>query len=177
MSQSALHVWWWNDSGYQHLFVRHYYNKLKTCIDVILVVLSKLIVVLVFCIACIYCIICARHVSADIPVVLFYCHYKTRMNVTKLLTSALLCFFFFFFKTLKSNNWSFSQSYCKHFPSVLEMEEEKCLWGKQSWMKVVCFGKSFMILQTKETVPLISTVGWLIFSLYLFCWQSRTNQL
>lgn len=113
MSQWALHVWWWNDSGYQHLFVRHYYNKLKTCIDVILVVLSKLIVVLVFCIACIYCIICARHVSADIPVVLFYCHYKTRMNVTKLLTSALLCFFFFFFKTLKSNNWNF-------FPKLLQ---------------------------------------------------------
>lgn len=52
------------------------------------------IVVLVFCIVC---KVCDRHVSADIQVLWFYCHYKTRMNVANLLTCALPFFLFLFF--------------------------------------------------------------------------------
>lgn len=83
-SVSALHTWWYM---WQHLFVRHFYKKLRSCIDVILVaVFSNL------------------HCSVSI----LYCVYVLTVPAVSML---IFQFCFFVFIVTTRPNWMLQETF------------------------------------------------------------------
>lgn len=110
---------WWNDCGYQQLW---HYKKLMTCIDVILVVFKKH--------HCRFCVLyCLYLWSVSVLIFHFLCFIVTirpewmlEIKWHQFCLYILLINSYFLTEYLR-----FSQSYWKHFSSLLKMPEEN-IW-------------------------------------------------